>query len=216
LVEFSKVIAPFMPFMAEDIWQKVKGYNYKDKDQSVHLEAWPKAGPIDRKILEEMEATRRIVELGLRARDEAGIKVRQPLAALIVTPPKTVAIKNDYIDLIKDEVNVKTVEFKGTAEEIKAQLDTELTDELRLEGIKRELVRAVNSLRKQAGLSINDRIAVTWQAEGLAAQAIKRHESELAQLTLADRYEQSRKSDICQSQELNINGQTVQINIAKL
>lgn len=83
--ELAKVMAPFTPFIAEQIWQKVTGYNFTDENKSVHLEAWPSfAEASDGKptIIEEMETVRKIVELGLAERDKAGIKVRQPLTAL--------------------------------------------------------------------------------------------------------------------------------------
>ena len=81
LFEFSKLIAPSMPFLAEDIYQKVKGL--KDKE-SVHLEAWPKAGKVDQKMIEKMGNTRRLVELSLAERAKAGIKIRQPLVSLTI------------------------------------------------------------------------------------------------------------------------------------
>jgi isoleucyl-tRNA synthetase len=147
LQELSKIMAPFTPFLSEGIWQKVTGYDFRDMDKSVHLEEWPEAGTVDKLVLSEMAATRKIVEMGLKARDEAGIKVRQPLRELLVTAPKTVAIKNKYIELIKAEVNVKEVNFKGNAKDIKVQLNTQIDDELRQEGLKREIVRLVNALR---------------------------------------------------------------------
>ena len=84
--EFSKLIAPVMPFIAEDIYRRLKGGK-----ESVHLEDWPKAGSVDQKILENMEEARKIVSLALEARSKAGIKVRQPLPKLEIRtkPPLT-------------------------------------------------------------------------------------------------------------------------------
>ncbi|MCK5211787.1 class I tRNA ligase family protein, partial [Candidatus Parcubacteria bacterium] len=185
LIQLSKVMAPFMPFIAEKLWQEVGGKKFQDENASVHLENWPKAGKVDEKILEEMAATRKIVELGLAARDEAKIKVRQPLSTLRVVAPKKVAIRNPYIELIKDEVNVKEVEFKGNADEVSVELDTNLTPELRQEGMKRELVRTINAMRKKAGLTIKDRIEIVWQGGEKIGEVIKKYEAELLSDTLA-------------------------------
>ncbi|MDQ3076791.1 MAG: class I tRNA ligase family protein, partial [bacterium] len=150
LRETAKLIAPFMPFMAEDLYQKVKG---KDGKESVHLESWPEPQEADQDIIVSMQKTRDIVSLGLEARAKVGIKVRQPLASLKVN------IVGLYIDLLKDEVNVKEIiEF---AEEGKVELDTTITPELKLEGQAREFIRSLQDLRKKAGLSPSDTISLT-------------------------------------------------------
>ncbi|MDP2755877.1 MAG: class I tRNA ligase family protein, partial [Nitrospirota bacterium] len=81
LIELAKVMAPFTPFIAEQLWQRVMEFNFEDENKSVHLEKFPdsRQQTADSRILEEMEVVRKIVELGLAKRDEAGIKVRQPL-----------------------------------------------------------------------------------------------------------------------------------------
>jgi isoleucyl-tRNA synthetase len=188
LLQLSKTMAPFMPFISEKIYQAVTGQNYNNNEKSVHLEKWPKAGDVNEKVLEEMTATRKIVELGLAKRDEAGIKVRQVLSTLTVVSPKTVAIKNAYIELIKDEVNVKEVKFKGTSDEISVELDIELTPELKREGLKRELVRLINAKRKNTGLTINDRINVAWKAATEVKEVIDLYYDELLNETLANKF----------------------------
>jgi len=104
LLQLAKVMAPFMPFMAEQVWQKVSGNEFKDENKSVHLENWNVVGVIDEKALEDMEKVRKIVELGLAKRDEAGIKVRQPLSQLRIT---NYELKEEYKVLVLDEINVK-------------------------------------------------------------------------------------------------------------
>ncbi|MFA5131360.1 MAG: isoleucine--tRNA ligase [Patescibacteria group bacterium] len=156
LTELAKLMAPFMPFIAENLWQKMSAYNFEDKNASVHLEKWPESDETDyTKLLADMELTRKIVELGLAKRDEAGIKIRQMLAKITVKV-KT-EITPEYIELLKDELNVAGVEFIESAEDkIELELDTFITPELKEEGLKRELIRFVNMLRKEGNLNIND------------------------------------------------------------
>ncbi|MCK5061568.1 isoleucine--tRNA ligase [Candidatus Parcubacteria bacterium] len=170
LMQLSKVMAPFMPFIAEKLWQEVGGKNFKDKNKSVHLEKWPKAKKLsmeEKDILRHMDICRKIVELGLAKRDEAGIKVRQPLSKLRIT---NYELRNEYMDLVKDELNVKIVETQSLASSsgennIKVDLDTKLTFELKQEGIAREIIRHVNSMRKKQGFTIKDRINIYLYVE---------------------------------------------------
>ncbi|MEI8361120.1 MAG: isoleucine--tRNA ligase [bacterium] len=160
LLQLSKVMAPFMPFMAEQLWQKVGGYNFSNFDQSVHLEAWPvrdiKNFESDKKNIDEMEVVRKIVEAGLAARDEKGIKIRQPLPYYSTEVVSELAV--EYLEIIKDELNVLEVRFGESI------LGTEMTEELLQDGARREIVRFVNALRKNAGLTIEDRIVLHFES----------------------------------------------------
>ncbi len=150
LQETAKLVAPFMPFMAEDIYQKLKG---TDGAESVHLESWPESQDVDQDIIVNMQKTRDMVSLGLEARAKAGIKVRQPLASLKVN------MGGLYSELLKDEVNVK--EIIELAEEGTVELDVTITPELKLEGQAREFIRGLQDLRKKAGLNPSDTITLT-------------------------------------------------------
>ncbi|MFA5023545.1 MAG: isoleucine--tRNA ligase [Patescibacteria group bacterium] len=160
LMELSKVIAPFMPFMAENLWQKVSGSDFQDKNKSVHLEKWPVASQAaltkeTAEILNNMDLVRRVVEVGLAKRDEAGIKIRQMLNKITVKTKTEVHL--DYIGLISDELNIKEIEFiEAPEDKIEVELDTTITPELKQAGIKREIVRFINLLRKEAGLNLAD------------------------------------------------------------
>lgn len=158
LQQVALVMAPPMPFYAEYLWGRVKD----DKAvESVHLAEWPKAEPVDTSLLEEMQTTRQVVSLALEQRAKAGLKVRQPLASLRVKHELR-AGADEYIGLIKDEVNVKEViSDKGMTDE--AALDTTITPELQAEGDARELMRAIQDLRKKAGLEPKDHITLTVQ-----------------------------------------------------
>jgi len=164
LLILSKVMAPFMPFMAENLWQKISAYNFGDSSKSVHLESWPKYSEDsadDLAVLNKMDLVRRVVELGLAKRDEVGIKVRQILASATVTGPETKFIDGGYYyELIKDELNIKDLIWKIAGDDIAVELDVNITPELRAEGCKRELVRSINMLRKDLNLSLGDKADV--------------------------------------------------------
>ncbi len=172
LREFAKLLAPVMPFIAEDVYLRASG-----EKESVHLEEWPhfkgertwygarKSAP---SILEEMAEVRRIVSLGLEARSREGVKVRQPLVAIAVKDT-TLMGKDELVNLITDELNVKHVIFDADlAEEVK--LDTDITPELKEEGQVREYIRMIQDLRKSENLNPKDEIAleITIDEEGKA------------------------------------------------
>ncbi|MFA6322908.1 MAG: isoleucine--tRNA ligase [Candidatus Buchananbacteria bacterium] len=177
LQELAKVCAPFVPFLAENIYLKIGG-----QAESVHLEAWPQANKklIDQNLLNEMNLTRQIVEKGLAARAGAGIKIRQPLTSYQTNLAKK--LDDALLELIKDELNVKEVKF--AAEE---KLDTELTEELKQEGMAREIIRQINQLRKEAGLTISDKVIIFQQ--GLD-EVFSQLTEEIKKATLADKIEQ--------------------------
>ena len=153
LMYISKLLAPFTPFLAEELYQKMTG-----KDESVHLLDWPTAGAIDTEVLENMQRTRAIITDALALRmqksdTEDQIKIRQPLSKLTYSGEKLDAF---YEQIIADEVNVKEVE-NGKA----LSLDKTLTEELKREGFARDLIRAVQSARKNAKLNMDDRIKLS-------------------------------------------------------
>lgn len=171
LIGLSEVMAPFTPFVAEGLWQKVTGNNFSDQYTSVHLQNWPQMPDINETVIGEMIIVRKIVEMGLAQRDSKKIKVRQPLQKITVTS-KTLDVSNqDLIELIKDELNIKEVVFQSGDKDA-VELDVEMTSELEKEGLKREIVRLVNQLRKEQGLTIEDRIMLYWWADEEIVKAV--------------------------------------------
>jgi isoleucyl-tRNA synthetase len=153
LVYLAQIIAPFVPFLSEELYQKMTG-----SETSVHLLDWPEAGKIDEKVLSEMKHTRDIITEGLALRmqksdTEEQIKVRQPLSELVYDGEK---LSDYYESIIADEVNVKRV-TNGSA----MNLDKTLTPELKEEGFARELIRFIQAGRKKAGLNVDDRIRLS-------------------------------------------------------
>ena len=153
LVYLSKILAPFTPFLAEELYQKMTG-----STSSVHLLDWPAAGNIDEDVLEKMSYTRQIITDALALRmqksdTEEQIKIRQPLSRLVYPGEK---LPEFYEQIIMDEVNVKSVE---NGDEL--FLDKTITDELRREGYARDIIRAVQAARKHAGLQVDDEIRLS-------------------------------------------------------
>lgn len=178
LEEFSKAIAPFMPFIAESVYQKVKTEAGKD---SVHLESWPVVGEMDTKVLEDMEETRRIVSLGLEWRSAKNIKVRQPLQTVMLNYEPN--LSDGFQVLIKEELNVKDI--KANIELVnEIELDTNITPELKKEGLARELIRRIQEMRKKADLTPNDAITITVEANDEVKDIIETHKQEIAKTAL--------------------------------
>ena len=162
LVSLAKVMAPFTPFIAETLWQKLSGLDFQDDSRSVHLEAWPEPSRLadEEEVQAEMLVVRKIVELGLAQRDAAGLKIRQMLAEAKVSGRESLAA--GYTQLIIDELNIQKLSFMpGGTGPLAVTLDTVLTPELQAEGLRREIVRTVNLLRKDAGFSLRDRTNLT-------------------------------------------------------
>jgi len=172
LVQLSQVLAPFTPFLAEELYQKLTG------GESVHLLDWPKVGHIDELVVGDMETVRDYVNQGLSIRAKEHQKVRQPLSS--VTVPALGKFV-DFEDILTEELNVKSVKLGK-----EFVLDLVITPELKSEGIAREVIRHIQAARKEAGLNIEDRIdlvLVTDNAE--LQQAIVDNKKVIADETLA-------------------------------
>ncbi len=186
LVQLSMVMAPFTPFLAEELYQKLTG------GESVHLLDWPKIGHINELLLDQMKSLRDLITEGLSQRAEAGIKVRQPLRMAKVYGQDAASLEQ-FADILIEELNVKSVEFEEhaktptTAEsQLSIELATEITAELKREGLMREAVRNVQSARKKAGLNVDDRIKLSLSTtDQELRKAIEEHHGVIATETLA-------------------------------
>lgn len=193
LVRLSYILAPFTPFLAEELYHNLTG-----DAESIHLKDWLSAGEVNRAMLRDMNALRAAVNDGLSKRAAEGIKVRQPLASakLVSTisqnTPEEVA--QFLVDIARDELNVKSVEVVTGSEldvpEASAQpsvvYDLTITPELKREGLMREIVRHVQSARKKAGLQVDDRIILQLTTnDDQLRQAINEHCTAIAAETLA-------------------------------
>jgi isoleucyl-tRNA synthetase len=181
LVRLAHVIAPFTPFLAEELYHKLTG------GESVHLRDWPAAGNINELALERMAYVRDVINEGLSQRAAAGIKVRQPLAKVTVggTAEFFDSLGGEYFDIIKEELNVKDVVHDCNGTDI--VIDTLLTPELKREGMMREVVRNVQNARKQAGLEVDDHIHLSLSTtDDELHKAITEHKDIIATETLAN------------------------------
>lgn len=188
LVTVSRLLAPFMPFVSERIYRNLMGVAdgaSGDETVSVHLADFPSVHTewLEPSIIAEMGRVRRLVEDGLFAREEAKLKVRQPLAAVTIKGAK---LSPDLEAIVCDELNVKKVTYAEKSGEFESvALDTDVTPELKREGLVRELSRKVNDLRKQSGLALDDRILLFVKGGDEMRQAVDEHTDHLAQETLA-------------------------------
>ncbi|KXJ99858.1 MAG: Isoleucine--tRNA ligase [Parcubacteria bacterium OLB19] len=150
LKTLAQVMAPAMPFYAEYLWQKVRNGN---EAISVHLSEWPNVGEVDPVVIGEMSLVREFVTTALEARTKANIKVRQPLSSLTLN----IEMAKEYTDIVAEEINVKMVAFDINQTE-RVILNTVITPELKMEGDTRDLIRAIQDMRKEAGLVPQDSI----------------------------------------------------------
>ena len=116
------------------------------------MKDWLSAGTVNELIIDEMARVREYINEGLSLRAKDGLKVRQPLACVTV-PEKGKTF--DFTPILLEELNVKHVVYGGSV-----AIDTEITPELKREGLAREIIRHVQSARKKAGLSVDDRITL--------------------------------------------------------
>jgi isoleucyl-tRNA synthetase len=167
LVQSAKLLAPFMPFLADFIYKDVTG------EDSVHLAPWPVFDGPDTMVLEGMNTMRELVEAGLSLRKEQNLKVRQPLAEIEYHLKNSQLLSPELEAVLAEELNVKQVSGRGDyapkngwvlkeTPNFKLALNTVLTDELKAEGLARELERQVQDLRKKSGLQVGDLVDVYY------------------------------------------------------
>jgi isoleucyl-tRNA synthetase len=217
LVTLTQLLAPFTPFVVDELWDNLVGSVRPDAPDSVHLADWPayEEGAIDDELRRSMGAARRAVTLGLQAREQAKIKVRQPLArAEILGDDAGLALRHAAI--IADELNVKIVEPGGAGgAALDVALDTSLTPALRAEGNARELVRGVQNLRKRSGLAVADRIVLGVDAPDDLWETLQPHRDYLAAEVLARAVERGAVDEPEGSAEVKLDGASVKISLRR-
>ena len=237
LVRLSYLLAPFTPFLAEELYHNLTGDN-----ESIHLKDWLPAGAVNEQVLADMARTRELINAGISLRmkkdeQQDSIKIRQPLQQAWYAGEK---LDDYYQQIMADELNVKNIEhLGGLAEHLAARGDTEvvskpeswididktITPELKREGLMREVIRHVQSARKKAGLQVDDRITLKLvvpegqtgvdlttgadTAEQLR-QAINEHARTIAHETLAH-FGEAADHEV----EVAIEGQPLQITLQK-
>ncbi|MBI2989979.1 MAG: isoleucine--tRNA ligase [Candidatus Magasanikbacteria bacterium] len=239
LLTLSKIMAPFTPFIAENIYRRIMLGNRTDRpegrEESVHLEQWPEPREelIDIALMEDMESLREAAALGHKIRKDTKLNTRQPLSeckvAMAYTGDRT--FLPQFQEILADELNVKQVEIflitdKASIDGIKKlqtpwlvadgqsavlALNTELSEELKKEGLLREITRAINQMRKVQNLTIEDEIDVYYHSdEQILKDIFKDYETELKQLVLARSFLSGG------SEELVIEGKKILLDIKKV
>jgi isoleucyl-tRNA synthetase len=231
LTKLIKLIAPFMPFFAEEIYQNLVVAIDKNQPESIHLCDYPNfdANKIDEKLENEISIVRELVSLGHAAREKAKIKVRQPLSKATIFLPKTNGNKSlePHINVIKDELNVKEIDMlekdseKSQEAKYSVEINTQLTTELENEGFSRELVHKVQNLRKEAGFEVTDRIQLYYKTTSRLEAAIQAFKSYIQNEILATELLEgepqsalSTKVDLVK--DLRINGEPAKLILAKI
>lgn len=200
LREFSKIIAPVMPFIAEEVYLSIT----QDKEkESVHLENWPDLGKIkiDSVVLDNMSRTREVVSKALDLRQGAGIKVRQPLKSLVLEDK----LSEEYLSIISDEVNVKEVIF---GKEI--SLDTNMTPDLLEEGLAREVIRAIQDARKKEDCNPNDKVGIRVFTSENLKKNIDKYIDMISKASMLSGIDYSEKEE---KYTFDINGENLSVSI---
>ena len=226
LLEFSKVFAPFAPVIAEALFGLLGG-----SKESAHLEEWPafaktsagkpKARALSKTekiIIDKMKITRNIVENALALRAKNGIKVRQPLQSLKIKDLK-LNIGKEFLDLIKDEINVKEIIFDKKINPPVGggfELDVKITAELKAEGELRELVRIIQDLRKEAKFTPKNRIILNISTGDYFKNLISKSIDNLKKEVGADKIEFMKTEKIDAEMETKFENNDIWIGIRKI
>ena len=223
LLTTSKVIAPFMPFLAEELYEALGPYGGAQGGEkvveSVHLADWPSfkisASEAERKALtESMAEVRRLASLGLAKRAEAGIKVRQPLGKLKIKT-KAIKLSDELLCVLADEVNVEEIVFDPVIED-EVELDLAVTPALRERGLLREVARMVQGLRQKAKLAPKDKIILLMEVPAEIKNAVMAQEAALRSDVGAKLIEYGKSEKFSAEEVTKIDGQEVWVAIRKV
>jgi isoleucyl-tRNA synthetase len=233
LVTLAKLLAPLAPFVSEEIYQNlVKSVN-PDAPESIHLTDFPVEDGlvIDEKLIDATRAIITVCSLGRAARAKAGIKVRQPLAKVLIKPNSEYEAKGIKLlsEQVLDELNVKEVEiiqdtakYTGEAYSIMEEggiwvaVDTELTSELEAEGFAREVVRRLQVMRRSAGFEIADHIDIYFQSDDFVKQVVNQYTDYIKQETLANSIADNIIPDTAYSEKYKLMSHEITIGVVKL
>jgi len=238
LVTLSHLLAPFVPFIAEELYQNLFRSVDPQGRESVHLNDFPIADKtrISDKLNSEVELAMRIASLGRAARSKSGIKVRQPLgkAVVIVETKGEKEALESLVGEVMEEINVKQIVVFGEAsarEKFASDLpnysvasdakywvaiSTELSPELVAEGVSRELVRHLQNMRRNAKFNITDHIITYYQTkEPLIKQVIDNFAAYIKQETLSRELIDSLPPDGAYSEKYSISNREVSLAITK-
>ena len=233
LVTVVKLLAPFMPFVAEDMYQNLVCSVNRNAPESIHLVDFPIAdeSKIDRDLSMDTRLAMRVSSLGRAARSQAGIKVRQPLAKVLVY----VSSKRDCEGLerlasqVLEELNVKAIEFVESADELGNQgcilctegglsvgVSKDIPPELLAEGLAREIVHRLQTMRRSAGFEIADYIATYYQGDNYVRQVMTDFADYVKQETLSRQLVEVKPPEGAYNETHKLSGHTIELGVKKL
>lgn len=231
LVTVCKLMAPFTPFVAEEMYQNLVCSVDKEAPESVHLAQWPESDPsqVDRQLMEDVRTLMRVVGLGRAARSKAGIKVRQPLSRVVVRVRSASEGKGlkRLESQILEELNVKALELAeggGALDGLTVAedevgyavgLDTAITPELADEGLARELVHRIQSLRRAAGFQISDRITTYYQGPPRLRAVLQEHGDYVRQETLSEELVEGAPAAGAHAEEQKLDGDLITLAVRR-
>jgi len=233
LVTVSKLLAPFTPFVAEEMYQNLVCSVFPDQPESVHLADFPVADTdkIDQHLAADVRLIMRVSSLGRAARSEAGIKVRQPLSRLLIkvaSERQKKALKH-LAPQVMEEVNVKTLEVVDDMPVIKhkewplasegdvmVMLDIDITPELAAEGMTREIVRRLQMMRRSAGFEITDHIATYYQGDEYIKSVVTGSADYIKQETLSEQLVDGAPEEGAYTESFKLEGHELSVGVKKL
>ena len=232
LVTLSKLLAPFIPFVAEEIYQNLVRNVDSQAPESVHLVSFPVANPdlVDTGIIEDTELAMKVCSMGRAARSKSAVKVRQPLPRVVVrarSAHEREALKG-LCSQILDELNVKDIEF--TSEELKegkgmsvavegdyqVGVVTEISPELLQEGLAREIVRRIQTMRRAAGLEIADHIQMYYEGGEQVRAVMTGFADYIRQETLSVSLLKGMPDEAAHTEKFKLSGIEITLAISKL
>jgi len=234
LVTLSKLMAPFTPFIAEELYQNLVKSAFPEEPESVHLTDFPVAdvSKIDKQLSDDNRLAMRICSLGRAARSRAGIKVRQPLEDVHV------GVSSDWekralervTPLILDELNVKEL-FYDSLEKVAGKegsgyvlvgeannnvaVSTIITVELEAEGMAREIVHRLQIMRRSAGFDIADYIVTYYQGDDYIKQVMANFGDYIKQETLSRQLVEGVPQESAFTETHNVSGYDILLGVKR-
>jgi len=227
LVTLAKLLAPFTPFVAEELYRNLVKPFDKNAPESVHLTDYPEADlrQVDEKLSAAIGLAMKVTSLGRAERAKAGIKVRQPLEKIEVKPRNEA--EKESLELVAsqilDELNVKNIVITPPPASVVLEtagpeivISTDINQELADEGLARELVHRLQNLRKQAGFDIADYIETCYEGGSAVQRVMGKFEQYIKQETLSRKLVQGKPPEGSFSKSQVIEGEKVTLAVKRL
>jgi len=233
LVALAKLLAPFTPFLAEELYQNLVVSAFPDAPDSVHLADFPVSdkSKIDKKLSTDTRLAMKVCSLGRAARSQAGIKVRQPLAHLVVSVAGSGEEK--VLERLKpqilEELNVKELKFVDSEAELakpgyevvsegghSVAISKEIPPELVAEGVAREIVRRLQTMRRSAGFDIADHIVTYYQGDDYIKQVMADFADYIRQETLSRELVDGVPEEDAFTERHNLSGHDISLGVKRL